>query len=55
MTATDQKTGPRDVSQTQPTKPIRRRKASVSPEIQEVLNMLKSLETELASPPSGGR
>lgn len=55
MTPRDQQTGPRDVSQNQPAKPLRRRKATVSPEIQEVLNMLKSLETEFDSPPSGGR
>lgn len=54
MTARDQDTGPRDVSQTQPAKP-RPRQATVSPELRELLHMLKSLETELESPPPAAR
>lgn len=50
----DQDTGPRDVSQTQQAKP-RRRQAALSPELRELLHMLKSLETELETPPPAAR
>lgn len=57
MTANHQQTGPRDVSQNQTTQPLRtrQRQATLSPELRELLHMLKSLETELDTPPPAAR
>jgi hypothetical protein len=55
MTDRNQHTGLRDVSQTPPAKPLRRRQATLSPELRELLHMLKSLETELDTPPPAAR
>jgi hypothetical protein len=57
MTANHHQTGPRDVSQNQTTQPLRtrQRQATLSPELRELLHMLKSLETELDTPPPAAR
>lgn len=57
MTGNLQQTGPRDVSQTQSAKPLRtrQRQARLSPELRELLHMLKSLETELDTQPPAAR